>query len=640
MQRLINAIVFTVLLSTALISPASAQITKYTEELTPANDDLFYLVKAGGAPGSDRKLKYGNILNNLPAASATVSGIVTTGVQTFAGVKTFQAGLISSSNISVTGNITATGNIAATGISATGNLSAGGTLGITGTTTLGVLSSGNTTIGGTLGVTGNTTIGGTLGVTGATTFSNNLTTNTSSLIGFGVSPVAGSQIYQLVPNSIVGHRMDLGVTPGDALHINSNGSTGGNLFKVDSSGNSYVAGNIGISETNPGARLQANTGSAATKGLIVKGAAVQTANLQEWQNSAGTNLASVSSAGRLFAFTEDDPANPAYSFTSSSNSGMYFGGNRLNFSSSGTHILALGSSGLRTIGAGSASEAIISRQGSDTTGIFWPSNAIGFTINGSEVARFASTGNVGIGETNPGARLQTNADVSTTKVLIVKGAVSQTANLTEWQNSTGTVLSSVSSGGRLFAFTENDPANPAYSFTSSTGSGMYFGGNRLNFSMNGNQALELGSSGLRTIGTGSASDAIIARQGDDNTGLFWLASGDVVGITAGGTETARFVSTGLSIGSGTPINKVLSATGILDFASTAADAVADLTVTVTGAAVGDVVDLGIPHGSTTATSTFSGWVSAADTVTVRFSHSAAGAEDPASGTFRVMVTKF
>ena len=41
------------------------------------------------------------------------------------------------------------------------------------------------------------------------------------------------------------------------------------------------------------------TGTAATTGLVVKGATEQSANLQEWQNSAGTPVASVSPAGVL-----------------------------------------------------------------------------------------------------------------------------------------------------------------------------------------------------------------------------------------------------------------------------------------------------------------------------------------------------
>jgi hypothetical protein len=39
--------------------------------------------------------------------------------------------------------------------------------------------------------------------------------------------------------------------------------------------------------------------SAATKGIVVKGASAQSANLQEWQNSAGTVLATVNASGSL-----------------------------------------------------------------------------------------------------------------------------------------------------------------------------------------------------------------------------------------------------------------------------------------------------------------------------------------------------
>ena len=57
------------------------------------------------------------------------------------------------------------------------------------------------------------------------------------------------------------------------------------------------------------------------------------------------------------------------------------------------------------------------------------------------------TGNIGIGTTSPGARLQVDAGTNTTKGLIVKAAASQTATLTEWQNSAGTILSSVNNVG-------------------------------------------------------------------------------------------------------------------------------------------------------------------------------------------------
>jgi hypothetical protein len=45
--------------------------------------------------------------------------------------------------------------------------------------------------------------------------------------------------------------------------------------------------------------INAVPASAAVIGLIIRGAASQTANLQEWQNSAGTVLASVASTGNI-----------------------------------------------------------------------------------------------------------------------------------------------------------------------------------------------------------------------------------------------------------------------------------------------------------------------------------------------------
>jgi hypothetical protein len=78
----------------------------------------------------------------------------------------------------------------------------------------------------------------------------------------------------------------------------------------------------------------------------------------------------------------------------------------------------------------------------------------------------------------------------------------------------------------------------------------------------------------------------------------------------------------------------------LNFPSTAAGAVSDLTISVTGAAVGDVVSIGIDAASVPAGGSFSAWVSATDTVTVRYSNnSLVTAYDPASGSFKVIVFK-
>jgi hypothetical protein len=75
----------------------------------------------------------------------------------------------------------------------------------------------------------------------------------------------------------------------------------------------------------------------------------------------------------------------------------------------------------------------------------------------------------------------------------------------------------------------------------------------------------------------------------------------------------------------------------LDFPSTTSTTVSDLTVTVTGAALGDIVKLGVPNAAMTATASYFGWVSSANTISIRYSPKAT--ENPASATFNVSVEK-
>jgi hypothetical protein len=98
-------------------------------------------------------------------------------------------------------------------------------------------------------------------------------------------------------------------------------------------------------------------------------------------------------------------------------------------------------------------------------------------------------------------------------------------------------------------------------------------------------------------------------------------------------DSARF-NGGLTVG-GQQIVKILRATATLNFDLTAVVS-QDLTITVTGAADGDQVALGVPNGSLTADTAWFAWVSAANTVTVR-AFRLAGTPNPASGTFEVTV---
>jgi len=87
------------------------------------------------------------------------------------------------------------------------------------------------------------------------------------------------------------------------------------------------------------------------------------------------------------------------------------------------------------------------------------------------------------------------------------------------------------------------------------------------------------------------------------------------------------------------VNHGLTGSATLNFPSTLTMLSADLTITVTGAADGDVVSLGVPNAAVNANTFYSAWVSAANTVTVRFNNYSIGTVDPASALFKVFVTK-
>lgn len=95
----------------------------------------------------------------------------------------------------------------------------------------------------------------------------------------------------------------------------------------------------------------------------------------------------------------------------------------------------------------------------------------------------------------------------------------------------------------------------------------------------------------------------------------------------------------ISVGGGRVMQKLLSETASLNFGSIAAQASADLTITVNGAAVGDSVCLGLPAGPETGI-VYNAFVSALNTVTVRATNVTAAPIDPAAASFRATVLQF
>jgi len=167
-----------------------------------------------------------------------------------------------------------------------------------------------------------------------------------------------------------------------------------------SDGNTYARitpyGQLVIGNANPAmyanARISLNTVATDAVGMVIRGVASQTANLQEWQNSSGTVLSSIGPNGTVYMGS-----------TSGANIATFYNGTN-----------GYGAGGINSSGT--------------------------FNINGA---------NMGFPYTSTGATLNVNAAASNFIPLTVKGVASQTADLQQWQNSSGTVLAKVDSAGML-----------------------------------------------------------------------------------------------------------------------------------------------------------------------------------------------
>ena len=93
---------------------------------------------------------------------------------------------------------------------------------------------------------------------------------------------------------------------------------------------------------------------------------------------------------------------------------------------------------------------------------------------------------------------------------------------------------------------------------------------------------------------------------------------------------------GFISGSGSTVTEITAATASLNFPSISAVSQADLTITVSGAAVGDYVVLSLP-AAPTAGLVFNAFVSSANTVTVRATNVTASPVDAGAATYGVLV---
>jgi len=161
----------------------------------------------------------------------------------------------------------------------------------------------------------------------------------------------------------------------------------------------------------------------------------------------------------------------------------------------------------------------------------------------------SSTGLIGINSTSPAAQLQITANAAGTIGCIIKAAASQTADLTQWQNSSGTVLSVVTAAGNVGIGT----TNPSQKLSVSGGSIIVTGGGSMLVDTNGTSLMVgTGSNTSASIGV-SGSRAFFGYDGVNAVVQGVAAKGIKFNVNNGafGSGTAMTIDTAGNVGIGT-----------------------------------------------------------------------------------------
>ena len=212
---------------------------------------------------------------------------------------------------------------------------------------------------------------------------------------------------------------------------------------IEADANGYVnlvryGENVSIgSYAESGSRLTLTPGIASRRGFVISGAAGQTADLFEVINASGN---------MLFAIMPDGSTAVGTGFASA----------RLDVIDTGSNIIPT----LRLMNLNANFDPYIRFTPSATGNSF----AVGIDDSDSDKFKLsfgtdlgtndrliiATGGQIGINNTSPTDTLNVNTLSSSTKGLVVRGSAAQSANLSEWQNSSSTILASINNGGTIY----------------------------------------------------------------------------------------------------------------------------------------------------------------------------------------------
>lgn len=262
-----------------------------------------------------------------------------------------------------------------------------------------------------------------IGPSGIASFAAGMTAATVSATraAFGTASVPASNVGQVLiqPQATGNYGLAVKGMAGQTADLQQwQDSTPTTLTRVDAYGRVGIRTSAGMSSSV----LAVAPDQASSLGLVIRGIASQAGDLTQWQDSAGTVLTSILAGGHIYANSANIYAGPATAIT-------------------GTKVAVnTGSSGTKGL--------IIQAAGSQTANLieFWNSSStvIG-KVDASAAAQFVRLG-IGLSPQAYGLHVATPA--STERGIVVKGAVAQTANLTEWRNSADTLTAYVSASGQ------------------------------------------------------------------------------------------------------------------------------------------------------------------------------------------------
>jgi len=198
-----------------------------------------------------------------------------------------------------------------------------------------------------------------------------------------------------------------------------------------SSGTNYAPTDLSSLTISSSGGSTITAASASTKGLIIKGAASQTADLQQWQIPNGNKTAWVDGNGQF---------ETGYFFTN-------FGGG--SYKNSGLITVNPANNIVPLVIAGASGQTSDLQQWRNSSGTVLASIDSNGQLRTPQILNIASFNNSRLQMTSTGSLF--DVGVASNVVLRVRGAASQTADLQQWQNSSGTLMAAVKADGSFRA---------------------------------------------------------------------------------------------------------------------------------------------------------------------------------------------